>query len=93
MFSPRAERQTIEHPATLIHGAGRMQHGTLGDISIRGARFLGRRLPPCDTQVEVEVEGVRVPARVAWTKDGAVGLEFLEPMERLSLSLVRRVIR
>ena len=90
---PRAARQPVEHPATLIHPDGRMRHGTLSDVSIRGARFTGRRLPPPDAEVEVDVEGLRVPARVAWTRDDATGLEFLDPMERLSLSLVRRVMR
>jgi hypothetical protein len=52
----------------------------LRDLSARGARAEGDRLPPLGTDVIVERGALNAFATIVWSKDGRCGLAFDEPL-------------
>jgi hypothetical protein len=52
----------------------------LRNLSQEGALVQGEHIPPEGTRVLFHRQGLSVPSRVAWSEDGAAGLEFDFPL-------------
>ena len=79
----RGERPLIELAAIVWHPrTARRFTAEMVEISCEGCRLLTVEPVACGDQVLVSVPGLaRWPARVAWARTGAAGVEFHRPLE------------
>lgn len=77
---PRGPRLVISHAARLL--VGPIWHVVeLCDVSQGGAKIQSDIPLPFDEGVILQIDGLSPrPARIRWTQDGRVGLEFLRPI-------------
>ncbi len=77
----RSRRAEVRLPATVEAGPGRAFHVIVQNVSAHGIMFeLESPLIP-GRPVSVSMAGLdRTAARVAWQRDGQVGIAFVEPL-------------
>ena len=76
--------------AVEIHGEDVAQVVKLIELSRSGARLQASRPLPVDAQVTLMRAGVALPARVAWARGLAAGVEFASPLDERDFLRMRR---
>ena len=73
-----------------VHGDDVAQVVKLIELSRSGARLLASRPLLVDTRVTLMRAGVALPARVAWARGMAAGVEFAAPLDERNFLRLRR---
>ena len=76
--------------AVEVHGEDIAQMVKLTELSRSGARLLASLPLAVDAQVTLMRAGVALPARVAWTRGLAAGVEFMAPLDERNFLRLRR---
>jgi len=86
---PRAPRHSLIRRAALRLGAGTLPV-RLRNISAEGAMIESGDAMQPGSDVELDVDGIRLEAEVRWSQDGRTGLRFAESFDLRRLGSARR---
>ena len=86
---PRAPRHSLIRRGALRSG-GRMRAVRLRNISAEGAMIESTDEMESGSEVELDVDGLRVEGQVRWSHDGRVGLRFAESFDLSRLGSAQR---